>query len=297
MFEKSPTFWGLMVTTLVIIVIGIGLITNPINHVDLLDTDSIYLSEDHLSRVTSWSIINEGQKSTFGASTVPDFVEFIETLQVHKTEISKSRSGGRDTSNRIQMVFNGFYDESPMNIYFNFNSDYTEIWVDNDIKPSFSYKTSHPSVVKSFFDKHLSTASHSVKVVSADDLWQARIPYVGDNSGVSKLLNLMPIPSSLSHSSIQLYTKEDERGLEWLLDGAQNTSYDEAEIQQIAVLLFALIENLEDFYVTITSPSGEITKLQYDITWANQLLETDVKSYGQSVEKIQELINLSAHIR
>jgi len=212
MFKKLPTFWGLMVTTLVIIVIGIGLIRNPIHHVDLLKADSIYLSEEHLGRVTAWSMITNGQKSTFGASTVPDFVEFIETLQVHKTEISKSRSGGRDTSNRIQMVFNGFYDESPMNIYFNFNSDHTEVWVDNDIKPSFSYKISNPSAVKSFFDKHLDNTSHSVKVVSANELWHARIPYVGDNSGVSKLLSLMPIPSSLSHNSMQLYTGGDGRG-------------------------------------------------------------------------------------
>jgi beta-lactamase regulating signal transducer with metallopeptidase domain len=292
---KSPTFWGLLITTLVIIIIGLGLIANPINHIDLLDVDSIYLSEDHLSRVNTWSMITNGQKSTFGASTVPDFVEFIETLQVHKSEVSKSRSGDRDTSNRIEMIFNGFYDESPMSFYFNFNSDYTEIWVDNDIKPSFSYKISNPSAVKSFFDKHLDNTSHSVKVVSANELWHARIPYVGNNSGVSKLLNLMPIPSSLSHNSMQLYTNGDERGLEWLLDGAQNMSYDEAEIQQIAVLLFALIDNLEDFYVTITSPSGEITKLQYHITWADQLLETDVKSYDQSVDKIQALMNLSAH--
>lgn len=295
MFKKSPTFWGLMVTTLVIIIIGIGLIRNPIHHIDLLKAYSIYLSEDHLSRVTSWSIIHEGQKSTFGASNVPDFVEFIETLQVHKSEVSKSRGGGRDASNRIQMVFNGFYDESPMNIYFNFNSDYTEVWVDNNIKPSFSYKITNPSAVKSFFDNHLSTAAYSVKVVSTNELWHARIPYVGDNSGVSQLLNLMPIPSSLSHNSMQLYTNGEERGLEWLLDGAQNMSYHEADIQQIAVLLFALIDNLEDFYVTITSSSGDITKLQYDTTWADQVLETDVKSYGQSVEKLQALMNLSAH--
>ena len=293
MFEKSTTFWGLLLTTFIVILIGIGLITNPIRHINLLDADSIYLSEDHLSRVISWSIITEDEKTTYGASTVPEFIDFIETLQVHRSEVSKSRSGGRDASNRIQMVFNGFYDESPMNMYFNFNSDYKEVWVDNDIKPSFSYKITNPSAVKSFFDKHLNNASHSVKVVSADDLWQARIPYVGDNSGVSQLLNLMPIPSSLSHNSMQLYTNGDERGLEWLLDGAQNMSYDEAEIQQIAVLLFALIENLEDFYVTITSPSGEITRLEYNIIWANQLLETDVKSYGQSVEKLQELINLN----
>jgi len=59
------------------------------------------------------------------------------------------------------------------------------------------------------------------------------------------------------------------------------------------VLLFALIENLEDFYVTISSPTGEDIRLEYNINWANEVLGQDVKSYGQSIDSLQTLMNLS----
>ena len=128
----------------------------------------------------------------------------------------------------------------------------------------------------------------------AQELWEAHTPYVGDNSAVSKLLYLMPLPEGLTHDGIKLYTEGTDRGLEWMLENSEDTGYDETNLQRDALLLFASIDNLEDFYVTISSSLGEDVTLHYDLNWAKQLLGSDVKSYGLSKEKLQELMDLTA---
>ncbi len=136
-------------------------------------------------------------------------------------------------------------------------------------------------------------ASGSIEKNDAQALWNAHTPYVGDNSAVSKLLNLMPLPEGLTHDGIKLHTEGTERGLEWILTDVEDTGYDETNLQRDALLLFASIDNLEDFYVTISSSFGEDVTLHYDLKWAEQQLGSDVKSYGVSKEKLQELMALT----
>ena len=143
-----------------------------------------------------------------------------------------------------------------------------------------------------FFDKQPGSDLETYKTVSAQALWNARTPYVGDNSAVSNLLSLMILPENLSHDSIQLYTDENERGLAWILVEGESIGYDVAELKQTALLLLALIENLEDFYVTVRASSGEETELQYDLAWANQIVDGNVKLYSESPEKLEELIDI-----
>ena len=102
----------------------------------------------------------------------------------------------------------------------------------------------------------------------------------------------MILPENLSHDSIQLYTDENERGLAWILVEGESIGYDVAELKQTALLLLALIENSEDFYVTVRTSSGEETELQYDLAWANQIVDGNVKLYSESPEKLEELIDI-----
>lgn len=130
---------------------------------------------------------------------------------------------------------------------------------------------------------------------SVTDIWNARTQYVGDNSAVSNLLSMMPLPEGLMHDSIKLYTEGEERGLEWFLVDVDSTGYDDTMLKRTALLLFASIENLKDFYVTTTSNLKDDVTLHYDLEWAKQVLGADVKSYyGISPEKLQDLIDLTA---
>jgi beta-lactamase regulating signal transducer with metallopeptidase domain len=130
---------------------------------------------------------------------------------------------------------------------------------------------------------------------SSTEIWNARTPYVGDSSAVSNLLRLISLPEGLKHDSIKLHTSGEERGLEWILVDTENAGYDDTELQRTAILLFASIENLEDFYVTTRSTLKDDVTVHYELYWAKQLLGVDLKSYyGVSPEKLQDLIDLTA---
>lgn len=133
------------------------------------------------------------------------------------------------------------------------------------------------------------------EATSTTDIWNARTPYVGDNSAVSKLLSIMPIPAGLKHDSIKLHTNGDERGLEWILVDTEDAGYDDTELQRTAILLFASIENLKDIYITTKNSYEDDPTFHYDLNWVEQILSVDVKSYyGISPEKLQDLIDLTA---
>ncbi len=145
--------------------------------------------------------------------------------------------------------------------------------------------------VQAFFERQFGSVRPIVEIGYAEVLWQAKTKYVGDNSAVGRLLGLMPLPGDLRHNHFQLYTSGAERGLEWFLDEAENASYHVEELNQSALLLFALIDNLEDFCITTRDPFGGGIELHYDRAWAGKIVKGDIRDYVKNVEKLQELVS------
>lgn len=132
--------------------------------------------------------------------------------------------------------------------------------------------------------------------VDVTALWNARTKYVGDNAAVGKLLGLLPLPKGLQHNHFALLTSGEQRGVEWSLDVAENASYDANAFRRPALLLFALIDNLEDFYVITTDTRGGTTEIHYDRSWAEKTMGGDVRDYAESAEKLQMLLDQSADL-
>lgn len=127
---------------------------------------------------------------------------------------------------------------------------------------------------------------------NAQKLWEARTPYVGDNSAIGALLGLLPLPQGLSHDHFALLTDGNERGIEWVVKGDETASYERSSFNLNAILLFALVGNLQDFYVTMIDLEQEEQTFHYDRTWAERMADFDVRDYAESPEKLQELLNL-----
>ncbi|MEG1932601.1 MAG: M56 family metallopeptidase, partial [Pygmaiobacter sp.] len=137
----------------------------------------------------------------------------------------------------------------------------------------------------------IKSASSNASPHSAEELWAARTAYVGNNSAVSKLLSMLPLPQDLQHNHVQLHTSGDERGIEWVLDEAEHAAYSETELNQPALLLFALVDNLEDFDVTIQDPQGSETQLHYNRIWADNIVGGAVRDYAKSATALQDLMD------
>lgn len=291
---KKPAFWVITVTLIAVVTMGVSLIANPVHSVRLLDAKTVNFLPENLDAAIYGTLTAGDQVMDFSVAKVPEFADFIKELRVDKTEVTLSREPERDSINQIHLVYEGFGNDGTVyNAYFNFNADFTAVWVDNDVKPSFSYQVKKPKEVKTFFERQLGSVTQIMEIGSAEELWKARTKYVGNNSAVGKLLGLLPLPQDLQHDHFKLLTTGDQRGIEWILYEAENATYRTYELNKTALLIFALVDNLEDFYITTKDPFGGGTELHYDRRWANQQVSRDVCDYAESPEKLQQLINMS----
>ena len=158
---KKPKIWVAVVSIIIVLAIGIGLMSNP-KTVTLNNTANNF-SLESLDRVTSATLISGNSVVNLSTAKAMQIAGFIKELKVNKKEVSLERGGGRDSSNQIHMVFEGFGNDGTLyDIYFNFNADFTEVWVDNGVKPSFSYKVKKPNEVKVLFDKEVADAVEEI---------------------------------------------------------------------------------------------------------------------------------------
>jgi len=229
----------------------------------------------------------------FSTAKAEEIASYIAELRVIKKQIDRNRESDRDSSNQIYLASDGFSENGITTVLeINFNADFTAVWVDDGVKPSFSHRVAKPNEAKEFFERQFGSVTQALETGFAEALWNARTPYVGDNSAVGKLLGLLPLPEgSLQHARFALRTTGNERGIEWVLQESESAPYEVSQFDLNALLLFALIDNLEDFYVTTEDPLGGGTKLHYDRLWADKTVGCDVRGYAESPEKLQELID------
>ncbi|MBU9726745.1 DUF4825 domain-containing protein [Lachnospiraceae bacterium ASD4241] len=135
-----------------------------------------------------------------------------------------------------------------------------------------------------------------VQDLNTQELWNARTSYVGDNSAVGRLLGLLPLPEGLHHDHFELLTSGNERGVTWVLkeDGDSHTSVSPGQFQKNALLLFALVDNLQDFYAALDSSPDSGPFCHYTRQQAEELVGGDLRDYAKSPETLQELIRFTA---
>ncbi len=131
---------------------------------------------------------------------------------------------------------------------------------------------------------------------SATELWNARTQYVGDNSAVSRLIGLLPLPEGLAYDHFALYTSGVPYEIEIVYSASAETiSQYEADqnkaalLQKNALLLLALVDNADGVRATLTDGSRRAVFLT-NRQWGEELVGGDLRGYAQSPETLQELI-------
>lgn len=206
-------------------------------------------------------LTTENQILDLSSAKAEEIIPLLKDLRVNKKELNKSRDSDRDKCNQIRFICDGMSENGAVTtIEFNFNANFSTVWLDNGIKPSFSYSLKKPGDVKAFFERQTGSVTEAVDISSVQLLWEARTPYAGDNSAVGKLLGLLPRPSSLQHDHFSLRTitagtTEQSGSVKWVLKGKLEDN-DRPQLDLNALMLFALIDNLEEFYITIGNDSG-----------------------------------------
>lgn len=131
-----------------------------------------------------------------------------------------------------------------------------------------------------------------------EDLWKARTKYVGDNSAVGNLIGLLPVPMGLKYDHFELQTSSQPYKAEivysvpteYLAEYGRENSAEANTFRANALFLLALIENADEIQVTLTDGSQKVG-FTSGREWADHAVDGDIRDYGKSPEKLQELTN------
>ncbi len=115
----------------------------------------------------------------------------------------------------------------------------------------------------------------------AQELYRLRTPYVGDASRVGGIFSRLPVPETLQHDGIRLFTKAQPYGVEvnFKAAAAEKQAFsipgNQAVFNRSAVMLFALVQNASYVDFVVSDGSSPLT-VRRTREWANTAMGEDV---------------------
>lgn len=144
---KKPAFWIIVAAVVASVVVAVCFMTNPSGDL-LVNVESLnFPSVGNASVSTPYGILE-----TSNSEEVAAIKDFAKSVRVSKTPVSQNRSESRESAYRVSFTATG-PDIHEYRFYtLNFNSDCSEAWVDNFVKPTLSYKVKNSDDVLAFFE-------------------------------------------------------------------------------------------------------------------------------------------------
>lgn len=135
---------------------------------------------------------------------------------------------------------------------------------------------------------------------SAENLYNAATPYIGDNSAVGKLIGMLPVPMGLQYDHFTLKTSTQPYQIE-IVYSVSTEMLDRQDtkdsmvvnpFRKNALLLLALVDNADEIRAVLTDGNREVGFIN-GREWAESTVGGDVRDYAQSPEKLQKLIDFT----
>jgi beta-lactamase regulating signal transducer with metallopeptidase domain len=142
----------------------------------------------------------------------------------------------------------------------------------------------------------VTTYEQNQELLFAKQLYDSKTKYVGYNSRVSSLIQLLPVPSATTYRSIELLTSEPPYGLIIHYDMTNDLMYTyESEFIKNSILLFATVNNVDTIKHTGHWKNQLLTSDSFSYVYtraeAEELLGRDVRDYNSSEETLEELLS------
>lgn len=129
----------------------------------------------------------------------------------------------------------------------------------------------------------------------ANELYKAKNPYIGDVSANGRLAGILGMGQELGGFKNELQTTREPYG--WILkheDSVRNSAVFEAKMKDYGCVLLALIDNLGEitWVYTVEAEDRAIERRTVlTVQEASEYLDAPVKSFGESPETVQELLD------
>ena len=152
---KKPAFWILAVGIVASIVLAVCFLTNPVPGKlgTLENLEFITLTDRTENTACVW--VSDGFSYERRGAISEDLLRDLANLKTSKTEISLSRSEERDKSHTIILQSEKQAELSEKSylegLYIHFNSDFTSVWINNNVKPTLTYKVIEPQRAKEIY--------------------------------------------------------------------------------------------------------------------------------------------------
>lgn len=130
---------------------------------------------------------------------------------------------------------------------------------------------------------------------TANELYKAKNPYIGDASANGRLAGILQIGEQLGGFKNELQTAAEPYG--WTLryeDSVRSCAAFESRMKDYGCVLLALIDNLGEIawvYTAETEDGCMERETVLTVQEASEYLDAPVKSFGESPEKVQELLD------
>ena len=136
---KKPAFWIIVLAVITCVVVAVCFLTNPAGTALTKWTiDEIDMSAA-LSDVRSMTVRYNSDSVFCSDGDSNRFIATMDKIRVGRNSISQNRDSNRDHSFTITINDN---------LHLHFSFDFSEIWVDNGVKPSFSYPITNPETAR-----------------------------------------------------------------------------------------------------------------------------------------------------
>ncbi len=130
-------------------------------------------------------------------------------------------------------------------------------------------------------------------------LWESQTKYIGDNSAVGNLIGLLNVPEGVSYNHFKLYTSDRPYNIEiaYSVSNELLKQYEKKEalnanpFAKNAVILLTLVDNADGVRTILTDGNREVGFMNTREA-AEKLLDTDIRSYAESPEKIKLLTDM-----
>lgn len=154
---KKPAFWIIIIAIIASIVAAVCFMTNPTTP-NTMSKLKIPEAPNLFDNVTEIQVtIPEMYFDEYYVNDYHFILDFLQDIEVSKKEISKSRSEDRAKEYNVILKYGDTYE------IIHFDKECKEFWINNGVKPSFSYKVVDNELVEAFFEK-LRNQSNSDKI-------------------------------------------------------------------------------------------------------------------------------------
>ncbi len=148
---RKPAFWIIIAAGIASVAAAVCFLTNPLSN-RLKNIEDLTINSRIEKTVAVWAGDGEFYQSMGAVSQ--DLLQDLSDVQISEKKISQNRGEGRDKSHTLILQRKDDVepiDESLNGLYIHFNSDFTSVWVNGGLKPTYSYRVIHPQKAKKVY--------------------------------------------------------------------------------------------------------------------------------------------------